>query len=603
MEDANTTPSDTQPYRVLARKYRPQTFDDLIGQDAMVRTLSNAFETGRIHQAYMLTGVRGVGKTTTARILARGLNYEPPEGGGKPTINMPGLGRHCQAIIDSRHIDVMELDAASHNGIENIREITDGVRYAPVSARFKVLIMDEVHMVTTQAFNALLKTLEEPPPHVKFIFATTEIRKVPITILSRCQRFDLRRVDSGLLARHLGAICEKESVSIDAAALAMIARAAEGSVRDSLSLLDQAIAHSGSGSLGGGTIDGESVRAMLGLADRSRVIDLFEAVMRGDAASALDELRAQYDQGADPAVVLSELAEFTHFVTRVKISPAAANDASATEIEKVRGTELAGKLSIKVLTRQWQMLLKGIPETQTAAKPLAAADMVLARLCYAADLPSPDDLIRQLTENGGALPSRGPAAAPPAPPPAAPRAQLITAATQAQFQPQPQHTPMPGPASAAQPGRALASFAEIVGLAMEKRDLPLKLALERFVRLVAFADGRLDIALEPGSPQGLVNDLSRKLSDWTNKRWLVVLSSEKGEATLRELAEARQAAVLSGIRADPFVRAVMERFPGAEIVDIRDNAPVETQSLAPAPDDGGDPDDGDEAEPYSADDI
>ncbi|MGN8114934.1 DNA polymerase III subunit gamma/tau [Labrys sp. 22185] len=597
MEDANTTPSDTQPYRVLARKYRPQTFDDLIGQDAMVRTLSNAFETGRIHQAYMLTGVRGVGKTTTARILARGLNYEPPEGGGKPTINMPGLGRHCQAIIDSRHIDVMELDAASHNGIENIREITDGVRYAPVSARFKVLIMDEVHMVTTQAFNALLKTLEEPPPHVKFIFATTEIRKVPITILSRCQRFDLRRVDSGLLARHLGAICEKESVSIDAAALAMIARAAEGSVRDSLSLLDQAIAH------GGGTIDGESVRAMLGLADRSRVIDLFEAVMRGDAASALDELRAQYDQGADPAVVLSELAEFTHFVTRVKISPAAANDASATEIEKVRGTELAGKLSIKVLTRQWQMLLKGIPETQTAAKPLAAADMVLARLCYAADLPSPDDLIRQLTENGGSLPSRGPAAAPPAPPPAAPRAQLITAATQAQFQPQPQHTPIPGPASAAQPGRTLASFAEIVGLAMEKRDLPLKLALERFVRLVAFADGRLDIALEPGSPQGLVNDLSRKLSDWTNKRWLVVLSSEKGEATLRELAEARQAAVLSGIRADPFVRAVMERFPGAEIVDIRDNAPVETQSLAPAPDDGGDPDDGDEAEPYSADDI
>ncbi|PRH88880.1 DNA polymerase III subunit gamma/tau [Labrys okinawensis] len=595
MEDA--TPTDSQPYRVLARKYRPQTFDDLIGQDAMVRTLSNAFETGRIHQAYMLTGVRGVGKTTTARILARGLNYEPPEGGGRPTINMPGLGRHCQAIIDSRHIDVMELDAASHNGIENIREITDGVRYAPVSARFKVLIMDEVHMVTTQAFNALLKTLEEPPPHVKFIFATTEIRKVPITILSRCQRFDLRRVDSGLLARHLGAICEKESVSIDAEALAMIARAAEGSVRDSLSLLDQAIAH------GGGTIDAESVRAMLGLADRSRVIDLFEAVMRGDAASALDELRAQYDQGADPAVVLSELAEFTHFVTRVKISPAAANDPSATEVEKVRGSELAGKLSIKALTRQWQMLLKGIPETQTAAKPLAAADMVLARLCYAADLPSPDDLIRQFTESGGALPSRGPAAPPPASPPAAPRAQLITAATQAQFQPQPQRALSPEPASAGQPSRALASFAEIVALAMEKRDLPLKLALERFVRLVAFADGRLDIALEPGSPQGLVNDLSRKLSDWTNKRWLVVLSSEKGEATLRELAEARQAAVLSGIRADPFVRAVMERFPGAEIVDIRDNAPVETQSLAPAPDDGGDPDDAEEAASYSADDI
>ncbi|WP_413990240.1 DNA polymerase III subunit gamma/tau [Labrys okinawensis] len=596
MEDANNKLPDTQPYRVLARKYRPQTFDDLIGQDAMVRTLSNAFETGRIHQAYMLTGVRGVGKTTTARILARGLNYEPEEGGGKPTIHMPVLGRHCQAIIDSRHMDVMELDAASHNGIENIREITDGVRYAPVSARFKVLIMDEVHMVTTQAFNALLKTLEEPPPHVKFIFATTEIRKVPITILSRCQRFDLRRVDAGLLARHLGSICEKENVTIDAGALAMIARAAEGSVRDSLSLLDQAIAHSG------GSIDAESVRSMLGLADRSRVIDLFEAVMRGDAASALDELRAQYDQGADPAVVLSELAEFTHFVTRVKISAAAANDPSATEVEKVRSTELAGKLSMKVLTRQWQMLLKGIPETQTAAKPLAAADMVLARLCYAADLPSPEELIRQLTENGGSLPTRSPAASPSAPAPSAPRAQLITSVSQppVHAQPQPMRIPQADSAAAALPIRELASFAEVVALAQEKRDLPLKLSLERFVRLVAFADGRLDIALEQGSPAGLVNDLSRKLSDWTNKRWLVVISAERGESTLREQAEARQAAVLSGIRAHPLVRNVMERFPGAEIVDVRDNGPMATQSLPPAPDEN---DERDDTESYSADDI
>ena len=590
MEDANSKLPDAPPYRVLARKYRPQTFDDLIGQDAMVRTLSNAFETGRIHQAYMLTGVRGVGKTTTARILARGLNYEPEEGGGKPTINMPVLGRHCQAIIDSRHIDVMELDAASHNGVENIREITDGVRYAPVSARFKVLIMDEVHMVTTNAFNALLKTLEEPPPHVKFIFATTEIRKVPITILSRCQRFDLRRVDSGLLARHLAAICEKENVAIDAEALAMIARAAEGSVRDSLSLLDQAIAH------GGGRIDAENVRTMLGLADRSRVIDLFEAVMRGDAASALDELRAQYDQGADPAVVLSELAEFTHFVTRVKISPAAAKDPSATEIERVRGSALAQTLSMKALTRQWQMLLKGIPETQTAVKPLAAADMVLARLCYAADLPSPEDLIRQLADNGSV--SASAPSAPTAAPSPAPRAQLITS------NPLPRPAYQPEPAAplttSALPVRAVTNFPDIVALAMEKRDLPLKLALERFVRLVAFADGRLDIALEQGSPQSLVNDLSRKLSDWTNRRWLVVVSSEQGGATLREQAEARQAAVLSGIRADPIVRAVMERFPGAEIVDVRDNAPIETQSLPPAPDDTLDTDD---AEPYSADDI
>ncbi|MDQ0396285.1 DNA polymerase III subunit gamma/tau [Labrys monachus] len=587
MEDAIEQPPASQPYRVLARKYRPQTFDDLIGQDAMVRTLSNAFETGRIHQAYMLTGVRGVGKTTTARILARGLNYEPAEGGGKPTIHMPVLGRHCQAIIDSRHIDVMELDAASHNGVENIREITDGVRYAPVSARFKVLIMDEVHMVTTNAFNALLKTLEEPPPHVKFVFATTEIRKVPITILSRCQRFDLRRVDSGLLARHLAAICEKEGVAIDAEALAMIARAAEGSVRDSLSLLDQAIAH------GGGSIDAESVRAMLGLADRSRVIDLFEAVMRGDAAAALDELRDQYDQGADPAVVLSELAEFTHFVTRVKISPAAAKDASATEIERTRASDLAQKLSMRALTRQWQMLLKGIPETQTAARPLAAADMVLARLCYAADLPSPDELIRQLSDGRG-VPARNAAPAPSAPP-AAPRAQLITSSSQ------PRPAFQAEPAAPAVPVRALASFPEIVGLAMEKRDLPLKLALERFVRLVAFADGRLDVALEPGSPQGLVNDLSRKLSDWTSRRWLVVISSEKGAPTLREQAEARQAAVLTGVRADPLVRAAMERFPGAEIVDVRDNGPVAVQALPPAPDDEAD--DADDGHIYSADDL
>jgi len=578
---------ESLPYRVLARKYRPVDFTTLVGQDAMVRTLRNAIATGRIAHAFMLTGVRGVGKTTTARILARGLNYEPAEGGGKPTITMPVLGRHCQAIIDSRHIDVLELDAASHNGVDNIREITDSIRYAPVSARFKVLIMDEVHMVTTQAFNALLKTLEEPPPHVKFIFATTEIRKVPITILSRCQRFDLRRVDAGLLVRHLAGICAKEGVAIDDQALAMIARAAEGSVRDSLSLLDQAIAH------GGGAVSAEGVRAMLGLADRSRVIDLFEAVMRGDTAAAFDELHAQYDQGADPVIVLSELAEFTHFVTRLKVSPAAADDAAATEIERVRGKTFAESLSMKVLTRQWQVLLKGIQEAQSAPRPLAAADMVLARLCYAADLPSPDDLIRQLGD-GGAVSARA-APTPPAPPsPPMPRAQLAVAHAAPRFEPA-------LPAASAEPGRILADFGELVALAVEKRDLPLKLALERFVRLVAFADGRLDIALEPGAPQTLVNDLARKVSDWTNRRWLVVLSAEQGAPTLRELAEREQAARLSGIRADPLVRAALERFPGAEIVDIRDNAPAPPPAAAPVlADDAPVFDDG---ETYSEDDI
>ncbi len=358
MSKADTPDSDAEPalalglkpqggsYRVLARKYRPATFADLIGQDAMVRTVSNAFETGRIPQAWILTGVRGVGKTTTARILARALNYELPDGSVKgPTIHMPVLGVQCQAIMDSRHVDVIEMDAASHNGVDDVRQINDAVRYSPVSARYKVYILDEVHMLSGAAFNALLKTLEEPPPHVKFVFATTEIRKVPITILSRCQRFDLRRVDAGLLVKHLEGICQKENITAEPEALALIARASEGSVRDSLSLMDQAIAHAA------GAVRAEDIRQMLGLADRTRVIDLFEALMRGDMAKALGELRDQYDSGADPAVVLSDLAEFTNFVTRVKIVPAVADDLSLAEAERTRGRAFAAQLSMRVLSR------------------------------------------------------------------------------------------------------------------------------------------------------------------------------------------------------------------------------------------------------------
>ena len=348
-----------QSYRVLARKYRPSNFDDLIGQDAMVRTISNAFEAGRIPQAWILTGVRGVGKTTTARILARALNYELPDGSvSGPTVKMPVMGVHCPAIMESRHLDVIEMDAASHNGVDDVRQINDAIRYAPVQARYKVYILDEVHMLSTQAFNALLKTLEEPPPHAKFIFATTEIRKVPITILSRCQRFDLRRIDAELLVNHLAGIAAKEAIAVEPAALALIARAAEGSVRDALSLFDQAIAHAA------GPVRAEDVRQMLGLADRTRTIDLFEAVMRGDMASALTELREQYDTGADPAVVLADLAEFTHFVTRMKIVPAVADDVSLAETERVRGRAFAEKLSMRVLSRAWQMLLKGISRGQ-----------------------------------------------------------------------------------------------------------------------------------------------------------------------------------------------------------------------------------------------
>src|SRR5918992_3583773 len=384
---------DPASYRVLARKYRPATFDDLIGQEAMVRTVSNAFETGRIPQAWILTGVRGVGKTTTARILARALNYEKPDGSVKgPTIHMPDLGVHCQAIMESRHMDVLEMDAASHTGVDDVRQINDAVRYAPTSARYKVYIIDEVHMLSTAAFNAFLKTLEEPPPHAKFVFATTEIRKVPVTILSRCQRFDLRRIEADKLIAHLERICRAEGVAAEPEALAAIARAAEGSVRDSLSLLDQAIAH------GAGHVTAAAVRNMLGLADRTQIIDLFEAVMRGDVAAAFATLRAQYEAGADPAVILSDLAAFTHLVTRLKLVPDAAKDPALTEAERTRGAEFAQKLSIRALSLAWQILLKGIPETQTATRPVAAAEMVLVRLAYAADLPTPDEALRALRD-------------------------------------------------------------------------------------------------------------------------------------------------------------------------------------------------------------
>ena len=415
-----------KPYRVLARKYRPSSFDDLIGQEAMVRTVSNAFETGRIPQAWILTGVRGVGKTTTARILARALNYELPDGSVKgPTITMPTLGVHCQAIMESRHMDVLEMDAASHTGVDDVRQINDSVRYAPASARYKVYIIDEVHMLSTAAFNAFLKTLEEPPEHAKFVFATTEIRKVPITVLSRCQRFDLRRVEADMLMGHLANIAKKEGVEAETEALGIIARAAEGSVRDSLSLFDQAIAHAA------GPVRADAVRQMLGLADRTRVIDLFERLAGGDIAGAFKEFREQYDVGADPIVVLSDLAEFVNFVTRVKIVPATADNVAFGETERVRAREFAAKLSMRVLSRMWQMLLKGITEVQTATRPAAAAEMVLVRIAYVADMPTPDEAIRMIEQNGGSSPvaaggaaPRGASSAPVASMPQSPRAAV-----------------------------------------------------------------------------------------------------------------------------------------------------------------------------------
>ena len=575
-------------YRVLARRYRPSTFADLIGQDAMVRTVSNAFETGRIPQAWILTGVRGVGKTTTARILARALNYELPDGSIKgPTIDMPVIGEHCQAIIESRHIDVLEMDAASHNSVDDVRQINDAVRYAPVSARYKVYILDEVHMLSGAAFNALLKTLEEPPPHAKFVFATTEIRKVPITVLSRCQRFDLRRVDGDLLVRHLSNIAGKENVQVETEALALIARAAEGSVRDSLSLFDQAIAHAA------GEVRAEDVRQMLGLADRARVVDLFEMLMRGDIAAALQELRDQYDSGADPAVVLSDLAEFTHFVTRVKLVPSVADDLSLSEAERTRGKSFAASLSMRVLARTWQMLLKGMTEVQQAGRPIAAAEMLLVRIAYAADLPTPDDVIRSLgngaaaegvpasaprTNGGGATASFGNSVSSGGG--FAPRIDAPRGAPRASGAPALSIVPRSVEQPAAQQGVVIRNFEELVKLAAENRDLKIKTALERDVRLVRCEDGKLEVAIESGASQTLVNELSAKISAWTGKKWFVTISREVGEPTLKAQADAREADLKRGVRSDPLVQAVLERFPGAEIVAVR------PREVDPVPPDG-----------------
>ncbi|WP_374545784.1 DNA polymerase III subunit gamma/tau, partial [Rhodoblastus sp.] len=449
-------------YRVLARKYRPTRFEDLIGQEPMVRTLSNAFDLGRIHQAYMLTGVRGVGKTTTARILARAFNYELPARDGrpavdKPTIHMDELGAHCQAILESRHVDVIEMDAASHTSIDDIREIVDSARYKPVMARTKVYIIDEVHMLSKSAFNGLLKTLEEPPEHVKFLFATTEIEKVPVTVRSRCLRFDLRRVEIEALVRHLAMICDKERVEIETDALALIARASEGSVRDSLSLLDQAIAHGA-----GAPIGVDNLRLMLGLADRGRVIDLFESLMKGDIAAALANLKDQYDAGADPGQVLTDLAAFVHFVTKAKIAPSV-SDPSATQVERERGGFFAQNLSMAVLSRAWQILLKGVEEVKDSARPLPAADMVLVRLAYAADLPTPEEALKAVASapSGGSSPTRSGPSAPPSPGPGAGlRAAPRLAATQAA--PAPAPTPTPSAVATGAPVLAVKAFAELV---------------------------------------------------------------------------------------------------------------------------------------------
>ncbi|MBR0691562.1 DNA polymerase III subunit gamma/tau [Bradyrhizobium manausense] len=591
------------PYRVLARKYRPSSFDDLIGQEAVVRTVSNAFETGRIPQAWILTGVRGVGKTTTARILARALNYEMPDGSVKgPTIHMPTLGVHCQAIMESRHMDVLEMDAASHTGVDDVRQINDSVRYAPASARYKVYIIDEVHMLSTAAFNAFLKTLEEPPEHAKFVFATTEIRKVPVTVLSRCQRFDLRRVEADVLMKHLANIAAKENVEIEPEALGIIARAAEGSVRDSLSLLDQAIAHAA------GQVRADAVRQMLGLADRTRVIDLFDSLARGDIAAAFKEFRDQYDVGADPIVVLSDLAEFVNFVTRVKIVPATADNVAYGETERVRAKEFASKISMRVLSRMWQMLLKGITEVQGATRPAAAAEMVLVRIAYVADLPTPDEAIRMLEQNGGGSPvvtggsaarSNAPAAPMGSAAPAVSAAPVRAPSAPSGFgggaaRPQ-MAAPAPDPQGAA-PQLRITSFTQLVALASQKRDVMTKAALEGDMRLVRFEEGRLEIALEPNASKTMITELAKKFELWTGRRWTIIVSNEQGQPTLRSVNQAAKQEHARNAEADPRVQEVLSRFPGAKVVEVRRLAPETPESNINADYGSDDPPEGSDAD-------
>jgi DNA polymerase III subunit gamma/tau len=556
------------PYRVLARKYRPQHFGDLIGQAPMVTTLTNAFESGRIAQAYMLTGVRGVGKTTTARILARALNYKRGEI-DRPTIDLAEEGEHCRPIMEGRHVDVIEMDAASHTGIDDIRDIIESSQYAPAIARYKVYIVDEVHMLSRNAFNGLLKTLEEPPAHLKFIFATTEIRKVPVTVLSRCQRFDLRRIDAALMVDHLKSIAAAEKVAVADDALALIARAAEGSVRDALSILDQAIAHSGS------EVDEGAVRQLMGLADRARVIDLFEYAMAGDIGAALDEMKAQYEIGAEPAVVMTDLAEFVHFVTRLKYVPSAADEVTLSQDERERGAKFAAGLSVPVLGRAWQILVRGIEEVRSSERPLAAADMVLVRLTHAADLPTPDELIEKLRDEGAPPPAATitTEAAPAAPgqPMRAPATirQHAASPARAQAVAEPVRTPEPVAGTAPETSVTLERFEDLVLLAEDKRDLKLRTFLRKNVRPVSFGDSRMEIGLVEGTPVDFISELGARLLRWTGKRWTIAVIRGAEQKTLEEIDNAEAGQRLDAARADPAVDAILKQFPGARIVDVR----------------------------------
>ncbi len=515
------------PYKVLARKYRPETFKDLVGQAAMVQTLQNAFEANRIAQAFILTGIRGTGKTTTARIIAKGLNCIGLDQNGGPTVEPCGKCSNCTAIIKGNHVDIMEIDAASRTGVDDIREILESIYYKASSGRFKVYIIDEVHMLSNNAFNALLKTLEEPPEHIKFIFATTEIRKVPVTVLSRCQRFDLRRIEPEEMMVLLQKIARSEGVNVSEDALRMIIRAAEGSARDATSLLDQAISH------GGGRSDAKHVRAMLGIADRGRVLDLFEMIMQGDAASALNELSSQYSDGADPIVILKDLAEITHWISVAKITPDINEDPTVTPDERMRGVEFSKLLSMRVLTRMWQMLIKSLDEITVAPSPIMAAEMIIIRLTHAADLPPTEDLIKKIegklqgASKGKNLETQS-------------KNMGAHVSSHEIFQPKQSNASSLKIAPAADEGIEINSytkFEDILELVKQNRDVKLLVDIESGLRLVTYRPGYIEFTPTEFAPANLAQRLSNRLKEWTGSRWAVSVVQNGEAATIFEKKE------------------------------------------------------------------
>jgi len=565
-------PDSKSEYQVLARKYRPKSFDELIGHGPMVKTLSNALESGRLAHAFILTGVRGIGKTTTARIIARALNCIGADGKGGPTIEPCGVCEHCRAIAEDRHVDVLEMDAASRTGVDDIRELIEGVRYRPTSARYKIYIIDEVHMLSKSAFNALLKTLEEPPEHVKFIFATTEIRKIPITVLSRCQRFDLRRVQTDELAAHYTRIAGLENAEIEEEAVTLIARAADGSVRDGMSLLDQAISH------GAGKVTTQQVRDMLGLSDRSRIFDLFDFTMKGEINEALELLGAQYALGGDPPVMLQDMLDLTHWLTRVKLSPDAANDPGVSQIERERGKEIAAKLAMPQLTRAWQMLLKGLEETRIAPSPIQAAEMILIRLAYAAEMPPPGDLIKKLRQdmnnagNGGGAPQGGGNGGGGNGGPG-PRMQVVNgggggATAVAQRRPD----PLGEPEQVAQPvyAKMPETFEEVAELLGKDRETTgLSMQVKNYMHLVKYEPGRIEFRPARGAGSDLSTKLIKALNGLTGHRWLVSVSErEEGAPTLKEQELEALEQRKADASQDPLVRAILDGLPKAKIVAV-----------------------------------